>query len=171
MLSAEGFIGQAINQCSTSKRRAESPTKSPSATTSRASSSTTSTPPASAVRRKMVLFFLTTIRKTGQLTDRAIHVNDVCRMMKRRLKDAGLPDNPRRTPSASPRSQTCSSRAFRSKTCSAWPVTPIRAQRAPTVAATRKSHGMWWSGFQCELAQTVRSSSPCFRNLIDIRII
>ncbi len=37
--------------------------------------------------------FPTAIRKTGQLTTRAIHVNDVCRMMKRRLKDAGLPDN------------------------------------------------------------------------------
>jgi integrase/recombinase XerD len=33
------------------------------------------------------------IRKTGQLTSRGIHVNDVCRMMKRRLKDAGLQDN------------------------------------------------------------------------------
>ena len=35
----------------------------------------------------------TAIHKTGQLTTRGIHVNDVCRMMKRRLKDAGLPDN------------------------------------------------------------------------------
>jgi len=42
---------------------------------------------------KDAAFFPTAIRKTGQLTARAIHVNDVCRMMKRRLKDAGLPDN------------------------------------------------------------------------------
>ena len=35
----------------------------------------------------------TAIRKTGQITTRGIHVNDVCRMMKRRLKDTGLPDN------------------------------------------------------------------------------
>jgi integrase len=37
--------------------------------------------------------FPTAIRKTGQLATRAIHVNDVCRMMKRRLRDAGLPEN------------------------------------------------------------------------------
>ena len=43
--------------------------------------------------KKDVAFFPTAIRKTGQLTDHAIHVNDVCRMMKRRLKDAGLPNN------------------------------------------------------------------------------
>ena len=38
--------------------------------------------------------FPTTIRKTKKLTTRGIHVNDVCRMMKRRLKDAGLPEKP-----------------------------------------------------------------------------
>ncbi|BDC53156.1 integrase (plasmid) [Bryobacterales bacterium F-183] len=31
-------------------------------------------------------------RKTQAFTDRPIHVNDVCRMMKRRLRAAGLPD-------------------------------------------------------------------------------
>ena len=35
--------------------------------------------------------FRSAVRKTGRLTANAIHVNDICRMMKRRLKDAGLP--------------------------------------------------------------------------------
>jgi len=30
-------------------------------------------------------------RKTGQITKTPMHVIDICRMMKRRLKDAGLP--------------------------------------------------------------------------------
>jgi integrase/recombinase XerD len=42
---------------------------------------------------KDTALFPTAIRKTGHLTTRGIHVNDVDRMMKRRLKDAGLPDN------------------------------------------------------------------------------
>ncbi|MGH9455122.1 MAG: tyrosine-type recombinase/integrase [Terriglobia bacterium] len=35
--------------------------------------------------------FRAAIGKTGKLADSAIHVNDICRMMKRRLKDASLP--------------------------------------------------------------------------------
>lgn len=35
--------------------------------------------------------FRSAVRKTRQLTVSAIHANDVCRMVKRRLKDAGLP--------------------------------------------------------------------------------
>lgn len=35
--------------------------------------------------------FRTAFRKTGKLTSRGMHVMDVCRMVKRRLKDAGLP--------------------------------------------------------------------------------
>jgi integrase/recombinase XerD len=35
--------------------------------------------------------FRTAFRKTGQLTENAMHVVDVCRMVKRRLKDASLP--------------------------------------------------------------------------------
>lgn len=35
--------------------------------------------------------FRAAIGKTGKLADTAIHVNDVCRMMKRRLKDTSLP--------------------------------------------------------------------------------
>ena len=31
------------------------------------------------------------IRKTGKLTDRAMQPGDICQMVKRRLKDAGLP--------------------------------------------------------------------------------
>jgi site-specific recombinase XerD len=34
--------------------------------------------------------FRTALRKTGRLTDRGMHVVDVCRMVKRRLRDAGL---------------------------------------------------------------------------------
>jgi integrase/recombinase XerD len=34
--------------------------------------------------------FRTAYKKTGQLTNNAMHVVDVCRMVKRRLKDAGL---------------------------------------------------------------------------------
>ena len=35
--------------------------------------------------------FRAAIARTGQLAATAIHVNDICRMMKRRLKDASLP--------------------------------------------------------------------------------
>src|SRR5260370_7436371 len=35
--------------------------------------------------------FRTAYRRTGQLTKNALHVVDVCRMVKRRLKDASLP--------------------------------------------------------------------------------
>lgn len=35
--------------------------------------------------------FRTAVRKTDQLTDRGMHVLDICRMVKRRLRDAGLP--------------------------------------------------------------------------------
>ena len=35
--------------------------------------------------------FRAAIGRTGQLASSAIHVNDICRMMKRRLKDASLP--------------------------------------------------------------------------------
>jgi site-specific recombinase XerD len=37
--------------------------------------------------------FLTTVRKEKRLTDRAMHVNDLCRMVKRRMKNAGLPSS------------------------------------------------------------------------------
>jgi integrase len=37
--------------------------------------------------------FLTTVRKEKRLTDRAMHVNHLCRMVKRRMKDAGLPSS------------------------------------------------------------------------------
>jgi integrase/recombinase XerD len=48
---------------------------------------------------KDAALFPAAIRKTDQLTARAIRANDVCRMMKRRLKDAGLPANLSRIPS------------------------------------------------------------------------
>src|SRR6202022_1366035 len=35
--------------------------------------------------------FQSAVRKEQRLSGNPIHVNDVCRMMKRRLKDAGLP--------------------------------------------------------------------------------
>lgn len=34
--------------------------------------------------------FRTALRKTGRLTDRGMYLVDVCRMVKRRLRDAGL---------------------------------------------------------------------------------
>jgi integrase/recombinase XerD len=37
--------------------------------------------------------FRAAIRKRGKLSTSPIHVNDICRMMKRRLKDAGLPEH------------------------------------------------------------------------------
>ena len=43
--------------------------------------------------RKDTPLFRTAYRKTGQLTKNALHVIDICRMMKRRLKDAGLSVN------------------------------------------------------------------------------
>ncbi len=41
--------------------------------------------------RKDAPLFRTAFRRTGQLTKNAMYVIDVCRMVKRRLKDAGLP--------------------------------------------------------------------------------
>jgi integrase/recombinase XerD len=41
--------------------------------------------------RKDTPLFRSALRKTGQLTRNAMHVNDICRMVKRRLRDAGLP--------------------------------------------------------------------------------
>ena len=41
--------------------------------------------------RKDTPLFRTAYKKTGQLTRNAMYVADVCRMVKRRLKDAGLP--------------------------------------------------------------------------------
>lgn len=41
--------------------------------------------------RKDTPLFRTAYKKTGQLTKNALHAVDVCRMVKRRLKDAGLP--------------------------------------------------------------------------------
>ena len=35
--------------------------------------------------------FRAAVARTGQLATTRIHVNDICRMMKRRLKDIGLP--------------------------------------------------------------------------------
>jgi hypothetical protein len=51
---------------------------------------------------KDTALFPTAILKTKKLTTTAIHVNDFCRMMKRRLKGAGLPDELSPIPSASP---------------------------------------------------------------------
>jgi site-specific recombinase XerD len=41
--------------------------------------------------RKDTPLFRTAYRKTGRLTNNRMYVVDVCRMVKRRLKDAGLP--------------------------------------------------------------------------------
>ncbi|HTU44868.1 MAG TPA: tyrosine-type recombinase/integrase [Bryobacteraceae bacterium] len=40
---------------------------------------------------KAMPLFQSALKKKRQLTGRAIHINDICRMMKRRLKDFGLP--------------------------------------------------------------------------------
>ena len=41
--------------------------------------------------RKEAPLFRTAYKKTGQLTKNALYVVDICRMVKRRLRDAGLP--------------------------------------------------------------------------------
>ena len=41
---------------------------------------------------KDVAMFQSAVRKEKRLSGSALHVNDVCRMMKRRLRDAGLPE-------------------------------------------------------------------------------
>src|ERR1700676_1878892 len=41
--------------------------------------------------RKDTPLFRTAYKKTGQLTKNVLHVIDICRMVKRRLEDAGLP--------------------------------------------------------------------------------
>jgi integrase len=40
---------------------------------------------------KDTALFQSALKKKRRLTGKAIHVNDICRMMKRRLKDIGLP--------------------------------------------------------------------------------
>jgi len=42
---------------------------------------------------KVSPLFRAAFGKTGRLTDHAVHVNDICRMVKRRLKDALLPSH------------------------------------------------------------------------------
>jgi integrase/recombinase XerD len=41
--------------------------------------------------RKETPLFRSTVRKEKRLTKNAMHVNDACRMVRRRMKDAGLP--------------------------------------------------------------------------------
>jgi hypothetical protein len=94
--------------------------------------------------------FQSALKKQRRLSGKTIHVNDICRMMKRRLKDIGLPLLYSPIPSASPPSPTCWSRASRSKTCSAWPGTPIRAPPASTTGASARSRGILWRGFPCD---------------------
>ena len=74
----------------------------------------------------------TAISKTSQLTDNALHANDISHMMKRRLKDGSLPRRVRPTPSAPPSSPTCSARACRSQ------ATPTRAPPGSITGGTRR---------------------------------
>src|SRR5216117_4542832 len=50
-----------------------------------------STRPESAAPARNTPLFRTAYKKTGQLTKNAMYVVDICRMVKRRLRDAGLP--------------------------------------------------------------------------------
>ena len=84
----------------------------------------------------------TAISKTSQLTDNALHANDISHMMKRRLKDGSLPRRVRPTPSAPPSSPTCSARACRSQ------ATPTRAPPGSITGGTRRSRATSWNGFR-----------------------
>lgn len=95
--------------------------------------------------------FQSAVRKEKCLSGVPIHVNDVCRMMKRRLRDPGLPEN-------------LSPHSFRVTT-----ITDLLAQGVPLEDVQRlaghsdprttrlydrrtgKSPGTWWSGFRCSL--------------------
>ena len=75
----------------------------------------------------------TAISKISQLTDNALHANDISHMMKRRLKDGSLPRRVRPTPSAPPSSPTCSARTCRSQ------ATPTSAPPGSITGGTRRS--------------------------------
>ena len=97
--------------------------------------------------------FQSAVRKEKCLSGVPIHVNDVCRMMKRRLRDPGLPEN-------------LSPHSFRVTT-----ITDLLAQGVPLEDVQRlaghsdprttrlydrrtgKSPGTWWSGFQCKSSE------------------
>lgn len=100
--------------------------------------------------RKDTPLFRTAYKKTGQLTTNAMYVVDVCRMVKRRLRDAGLPGllSPHSFPGRP--SPICWSKACPSKTCSAWPATPTRVRPASTIADRKKSLATSSSGFRFE---------------------
>jgi integrase/recombinase XerD len=75
-------------------------------------------------------------RKTGQLTENAMDVVDVCRMVKRRLKDAFLPS--RFSPHSFRVTTITGLIEQGSKTCGAWPATPTRAPPASTTRRDKK---------------------------------
>jgi integrase/recombinase XerD len=62
--------------------------------------------------------FQSALKKKRRLSGKAIHVNDICRMMKRRLKDFAMPLLYSRILSASPPSPTYWSRTCPGRTCS-----------------------------------------------------
>jgi len=79
--------------------------------------------------------FRAAVRKEKRLTEHAMHVNDICRMVKRRMKDVGLS---RRLSPHSFRVTTITDlleQGFRSRTCSAWPAMRIRPPRGSMIAA------------------------------------
>jgi hypothetical protein len=72
----------------------------------------------------------TALKRQRRLSSKRIHVNNICRMMKRRLKDIGLPSSTCPIHSVSPRSRTCWRKVYRLRMCNNSPGTPILARRA-----------------------------------------
>jgi integrase len=91
--------------------------------------------------------FRSAIGKMRLLTKRAIRVNDICRMMKRRLHAAGLPDGLSPHSVRVTTSPTCWSREWRSRTSNARrPATPI-----PRVALYEIPRQTWCYGSELQV--------------------
>lgn len=112
--------------------------------------------------------FQSALKKQRRLSGRAIHVNDICRMMKRRLKDIGLP-------------LLYSPHSFRVTTITdlleqGVPLedvqrlagTPTRAPPASTTGEKGRSRGISWRGFRFRDARSYRPPRQPVRGLPDI---
>jgi integrase/recombinase XerD len=88
--------------------------------------------------------FRTTTGKTGILTERAMTGIDICRMMKRRLKAAGLPGE--FSPHSFRVTTVTESKIRLWRTFSISPDTPIHAQPASMIGGGERSRETSWSG-------------------------
>ena len=85
------------------------------------------------------------------LSDGPLSANDMRRLLKRRLKDAGLPPIFSPTASGSWSSPTFSPRTCRWRTCSTWPATPTPKPPRSMTGGEGRLRGILLRGFPCNL--------------------